>query len=50
MVKIEMIVTYYPHSKSIHNLNDMEFENFKNFKYFWNLKIFKNPLPHVNGV
>jgi hypothetical protein len=45
-----MIVTYYPSSKNTHNLKDMEFKFFKNSKYFLKLKIFKSPLPHVNGV
>jgi len=30
-----MIVTYYPHSKNIHNLKDMEFEIFRTFKYIY---------------
>jgi len=45
-----MIVTYYPHSQSTHNLQDMEFEIYKKSKYFKILKFFKNLLPHVNGV
>jgi len=45
-----MIVTYYPHSKNIHNFKNMEFENSKTLKYLLNLKYFKSPLPHVNGV
>ncbi len=30
-----MIVTYYPHSKIIHNLKDVEFDFFKEFKVFF---------------
>jgi hypothetical protein len=46
-----MITTYYPQvQKKTQNLKDIEFQNFKNSKYFSNLKVFKNPLPHVNGV
>jgi hypothetical protein len=32
-----MIGTYYPHSKNIHNLKNMEFENLKIWKYFSNI-------------
>jgi hypothetical protein len=40
-----MIVTYYLHSKDIHNLKDVEFEILKKINVF-----FKSPLPHVNGL
>jgi len=45
-----MIVTYYPHFKITCNLKDMEFLFFLNSKHFLSFKIFKNLLPHVNGV
>jgi len=38
MKKIE-IMTYYPHSKSVHNLNIVIFEIFGNSKY--NFRMFK---------
>jgi hypothetical protein len=47
---IILVVTYYPHLKNTLNLKDMEFEIFRNSKYFSKFKIFKSPLPHVNGV
>jgi hypothetical protein len=34
--KKKMIITYYPHSKNTCNLKDMEFEIFRNSKYFSN--------------
>jgi hypothetical protein len=45
-----MIITYYPHSKNIHNLKIMEFESLRNSKYVSKSQNFKNILPHVNGV
>jgi hypothetical protein len=45
-----MLVTYYPHAKNSHNLKDMEFEIFRNSKYFSNLKFFKSLLPHVHAM
>jgi len=42
-----MIITYYPHSKSIHNFKNMEFENSKTSKYLLNFLNFKSPFPHV---
>jgi hypothetical protein len=42
-----MIVTYYPHSKNIHNLKVIEFEILEIQSMFQN---FKNPLSHVNEV
>jgi hypothetical protein len=45
-----MIVTHYPHSKNTRIKKDVEFEIFKNSKYFSKISNFKSPLPHVNGV
>jgi hypothetical protein len=36
-----MIITYYPHSKNIHNLKDVTFNFSLNSKYFSNSKFSK---------
>jgi hypothetical protein len=45
-----MIITYYVHSKNIHNLKVMEFEIEKNWKYILKSQNFKSFIRHVNGV
>jgi hypothetical protein len=50
MVKNLNDITYYPSFKITHNLRDMKILILKNWKYFSNFKIFKTPLPHVNGL
>jgi hypothetical protein len=37
--QFEMMITYHPHMKNIHNLKIMVLENFRNSKY--NFQIFK---------